>query len=273
MESESRFPATFVILAVAALLFMLAPAVVTLAAAFNAGNYLQFPPHGLSFRWIEAFLTSPLFLDNFVFSFKLALVVTVIATLLGTAAAVGLLRAAFPGREAVRVMLLAPIVLPGMVLGLALLAYYAALKLPLMRSYWGLVVAHVLVATPFVFALVSAALARFDVSLEEAARSMGAGPIRAFWDVTLKINSQAILAGSTFAFIVSFGQFDTSLFLAGADMLPLPVALFNSIKFRTDPTIAAAGVFSIATVVASTVLLYFLTSARRRKVVPSVKPT
>ncbi len=255
MESERRYPVVFLILAILALVFMLAPAVVTVAAAFNDGNYLQFPPEGFSFRWITGFLTSPLFLENFVFSFKLALLVTIIATILGTAAAVGITRVAFRGREVIRVMLLAPIVLPGMVLGLALLAYYAALNLPLMRSYWGLVIAHVLVATPFVFALVTAALARFDTSLEEAARSMGAGPLRAFWDVTLKVNSQAVMAGATFAFIVSFGQFDTSLFLAGADMVPLPVALFQAIKFRTDPTIAAAGVFSIATVVISTVRL------------------
>ncbi len=262
----NRTPRVFRLLAGLALVLLLAPAVVTVMAAFSAGNYLQFPPVGFSFKWIRQFLTSPLFLENFTFSFRLALLVTVISTILGSAAAVGLSRSRFPGREAVRTLLLSPIVLPGMVLGLALLAYYAALKLPLMRTYAGLVVAHVIVTVPFVFASVSAALARFDLSLEEAARSMGAGPVRAFWDVTVKVNAQAVMAGSTFAFVVSFGQFDTSLFLAGADMLPLPVALYNSIRFRTDPTIAAAGVFAISTVIVSMTLVYLLTRPRKTNV-------
>lgn len=267
--SEAGPPVVFRVLAALALILMLAPAVVTVMAAFSAGNYLQFPPQGFSLKWIRQFLTSPLFLENFTFSFRLALLVTVISTILGSAAAVGLTRAQFPGREAVRTLLLAPIVLPGMVLGLALLAYYAALKLPLMRTYAGLVVAHVLVTVPFVFASVTAALARFDIALEEAARSMGAGPLRAFWDVTVKVNAQAIMAGATFAFVVSFGQFDVSLFLAGADMLPLPVALYNSIRFRTDPTIAAAGVFAISTVIVSMVLVFLFTRPRRSRPAPA----
>lgn len=258
IESEREVPTAFLGLATVALLFLLAPAVVTVAAAFNDGNYLQFPPNGLSIRWIRQFLTSPLFLESFTFSFKLALVVTLISTALGTAAAVAMVRVGFIGRDALRALFLAPIVLPGMVLGLALLAFYATTRLGLMGSYPGLVLAHVLVTFPFVFATVSAALARFDQSLEEAARSMGAGPVRAFWDITVRVISQGILAGGTFAFVSSFGQFDVSLFLATSEMRPLPVALFDAIRFRTDPTIAAAGVFAITTVIVSMVATYLI---------------
>jgi len=265
IESEREFPLVFIGLGCVALFFLLAPALVTVAAAFNDGNYLQFPPDGLSLRWIKKFLTSPLFWDNFTFSFKLALVVTLISTVLGSAASVAMLRVHFFGREALRMVFLAPIVLPGMVLGLALLAFYATSKIGLMGSYAGLVLAHVLVTFPFVFATVSAALARFDQSLEEAARSLGAGPLRAFWDITVRVIAQGILAGGTFAFVASFGQFDVSLFLATGDMRPLPVALFDAIRFRTDPTIAAAGVFAITTVIISMIVTYLIFNWRGEK--------
>ena len=269
---EQAFPSVFIVLAILALTVMLAPVVVTVLAAFNSGNYLQFPPEGLSLRWIDAYLDSPLFHENFLFSFRLALLVTLISTILGTCASIVLIRVDFPGRDAMRAMFLAPIVLPGMVLGLALLSFYVTVDLGLFRTFWGLVLGHVLVTMPFVIGTVGASLARFDLSLEHAARSLGAGPVRAFWDITVRVISQGMLAGATFAFIVSFGQFDVSLFLATIEYRPLPVALYDSIRFRTDPTIAAAGVFAIATVITSMVIGYGVSNwvrspgRRRRRV-------
>ena len=95
--------------------------------------------------------------------------------------------------------------------------------------------------------------------------SLGAGPLRAFLDVTMRVVSQGILAGATFAFIVSFGQFDVSLFLATSEMRPLPVALYDAIRYRTDPSIAAAGVFAISTVFLSMTLVHVLTNRGRRR--------
>ena len=276
-SEEREFPAVFVALAALALTVMLAPVAVTVLAAFNAGNYLQFPPDGLSMRWINAYLESPLFQENFLFSFRLALLVTVISTVLGTCASITLTRVDFAGRDTVRAMFLAPIVLPGMVLGLALLSFYATVDLGLFRTFWGLVLGHVLVTMPFVIGTVGASLARFDLSLEEAARSLGAGPVRAFWDVTARVISQGMLAGATFAFIVSFGQFDVSLFLSTIEFRPLPVALYDSIRFRTDPTIAAAGVFAIATVVTSMLIGYgvsnWIRTPRKKATARSIAPT
>jgi putative spermidine/putrescine transport system permease protein len=265
-RDEREIPIFFIVMAGLALLVLLAPVVVTVLAAFNAGNYLQFPPDGFSLRWIYAYLESPLFRENFLFSFRLALLVTIISTILGTAASIALSRISIRGRNVLRVLFLAPIVLPGMVIGLALLSFYASVNLGLMRTFAGLVLGHVLVTMPFVIGTVSAALARFSPSREEAARSLGAGPFRAFWDVTMQVISQGMLGGATFAFIVSFGQFDVSLFLATVDLRPLPVALYDSIRFRTDPTIAAAGVFAVATVILSMLLGYFIsTRGRPRK--------
>jgi putative spermidine/putrescine transport system permease protein len=249
-------------LAGVALALLLGPALVTILAAFNAGNYLQFPPDGLSTRWITEFLRSDLFRKSFVFSFQLGAQVALISTILGTAAAVAMHRVRFRGREALRALFLAPLILPGMVLGLALLSFFVVTRSGLQQSYLGLLIGHVIVTFPFVFAAVTASLARFDISLEEAARSLGAGPLRAFLDVALRVISQGILAGATFAFSASFGQFDVSLFLSATGSLPLPVALYNAIRFRTDPTIAAAGVFSITMVVVSMVLTFVIINRR-----------
>ena len=109
---EREFPSVFIVLATLALTVMLAPVVVTVLAAFNSGNYLQFPPEGLSMRWINTYLESPLFHENFLFSFRLALLVTLISMVLGTCASIALIRVDFPGRDAMRAMFLAPIVLP-----------------------------------------------------------------------------------------------------------------------------------------------------------------
>ncbi len=258
IEGERDFPVVFLLLAGVALVLLLGPAVVTIVAAFNSGNYLQFPPQGFSFKWIVGFIASDMFQHSYLFSFQLGATVSLISTLLGTTAAVAMRRLWFPFKGFLHALFLAPLVLPGMVLGLAILSFLVLTRSGLQQTYAGLVAGHVAVTFPFVFAAVSAALARFDESLEEAARSLGAGPLRAFWDITVRVIGQGILAGATFAFAASFGQFDVSLFLSAPDLLPLPVALYNEIRFRTDPTIAAAGTFAIFTVVVSMVLTYLI---------------
>ena len=103
---------------------------------------------------------------------------------------------------------------------------------------------------PWVIAAVSAALYHYDISLEQAARSLGAGPLTAFFRITLPNISSGVSAGSIFAFIVSFGQFDVSLFLSMANVTPLPTPFFQSLRNRAEPTAAAAGVVAIVLVIA-----------------------
>ena len=150
-----------------------------------------------------------------------------------------------------RGLFLAPIVLPGLVLGLALYVAYVLTNIGLARTFGGLLVGHVLVTSPFVLATVSASLVGFDISLEEAARSLGAGPLQAFRLVTLKIIQPAIAAGSIFAFIISFGQFDLSLYLGTPNLTGLPYAMYISLRYKFEPTAAAAGIFAIALVILS----------------------
>ncbi|MDF0603212.1 ABC transporter permease [Psychromarinibacter sp. C21-152] len=251
------------ILAIAGFAYMLFPIFVVVLAGLTAGEFLTFPPEGLSLRWIAAFLQSEKYLSAFFFSFRLALMTMVVATVLGTAAALFLSRTRMVGRNAMRAFFLSPVVLPGVVIGYSLFAFFIATNMGISRTIWGLWIGHILYSTPYVIGTVGAALAAYDVSLEEAARSLGASPWRAFRKVTLPNIGQGIQAGSIFAFIVSFGQFEVSLFLSAPNSEPLPIAMYNSLRYKFDPSAAAAGIFAITLVTASVLLTNRLVNIRR----------
>jgi len=240
--------------AAAALVVLLLPVVIVVMAGLTAGEYLTFPPQGLSLRWVIAFLRSPTFFPAYLFSLELAAVTMAISTVMGTMAAVYVTRTRFKGAPTMRGLFMSPIVLPGLVLGLALYVFYVTTNIGLARTFGGLLIGHVLVTSPFVLATVSASLVGFDLSLEEAARSLGAGPFQAFRLVTLRIIAPAVSAGAIFAFIISFGQFDLSLYLGTPNLTNLPYAMYISLRYKFEPTAAAAGIFAIALVVASMVL-------------------
>lgn len=248
-------PLIFRIVAVITFIYLLIPAFIVVMAGLNSGNYLTFPPEGFSLKWVQAFLTSDIFLPAYLYSLRLGFVTMIVSTVVGTMTALFLTRVSFPGRAFVRAFFLAPLLLPGLVLGLALYVYY--LNVPifgLSRTFGGMLVGHILVTMPFVIGTVSASLYGFDRSLEEAARSLGAGPIHAFMTVTLPNIKAGITAGSLFAFIVSFGQFDLSLMLSTPNNTPLPFAMYSSLRYQFEPTSAAAGTFAIILVVLSMVL-------------------
>ena len=249
-----KIPLPMLILAIVGFFYMLVPIAVVVLAGLTAGDFLTFPPKGLSFRWVIAFLKSDSYLSAFFFSFKLALMTMIVSTILGTAAALFLSRSRFFGRNAMRAFFLSPVVLPGVVIGFALFAFYISTGIGLTRTIWGLWIGHILYSTPYVIGTVGAALASYDVSLDEAARSLGASPWRTFRKVTFPNISQGIQAGSIFAFIVSFGQFEVSLFLSAPNTEPLPIAMYNSLRYKFDPSAAAAGIFAIMLVTASVLL-------------------
>ena len=237
--------------------------VIVVLSGLNSGDHLTFPPEGFSTRWIVAFFQSEEFLSAFLFSFGLALIVMVISTILGTMAAIFITRFNFPGINFLRAIFLSPLILPGIVLGLALYVFYISSGWGLSRTYLGMVIAHVLVTMPYVIGTVSAALFNFDVNLEQAARSLGASPLTAFRKVTLPNISNGVMAGSIFAFIVSFGQFDVSLFMATPNNTPLPIALYWSLRYTFEPTAAAAGIFAIFLVVTSMLITSKLVNLKK----------
>jgi putative spermidine/putrescine transport system permease protein len=232
--------------------FLIAPIVIVVMASLNAGRFLVFPPEGLSLQWYAKFLESGPFVRSFLFSLRLAAVVTLIATMIGTAAALYVVRHARHS-GGLRMLLVAPLQLPGIMTALALLIFYYGIGLG-GTSYLGLLMGHVVVCTPYAFLTVSAVLYNFDRSLEEAARSLGAGTFTTFRRVTLPIIKGGVISGAVFAFITSFDQFPISLLLSGVGTTTLPIQVFDYLRFSFDPTAAAVGTVNILITLAVVIL-------------------
>ncbi len=218
-------------------LYLLAPVLVVVATSVTTTAYPVFPPHGFTLRWFGEFLNNPEFMSGVRLSALLALSAALIATCLGTAAALGLARGPKQTRSALAALFLSPIVFPAIVLGLALLIFYS--RVGFSGSFAGLVAAHVVLVTPFVVRLVAASLEEFDDSVEEAARNLGAGWPRVFFQVTLPIIRPGVVAGAVFAFIISFDELVVTLFLAGPDMQTLPIRIYSFVQYNSTPVISA----------------------------------
>jgi putative spermidine/putrescine transport system permease protein len=225
-------------------LFLLAPIIIVVIAAFNSGEYLKFPPEGFSLRWFRSLLSSEPFIDAFLFSLRLALIVMVLATVTGTAAALYVTRYSRRFRALTQLMMISPLPVPAILTGIALLIFFYATDIST-NSFVNLVIGHTVVTIPYVFLTVSTVLVGFNRSLEEAARSLGAGPWTTFRRVTLPILKSGIVSGAVFAFIISFDQFPISLLLAGVGSTPLPIQLFDYLRFSFDPTAAAVSTVTI----------------------------
>jgi putative spermidine/putrescine transport system permease protein len=224
--------------------YLLAPILIIVVAAFNAGEYLRFPPEGFSLRWFGEFARSTPLMRAFEYSLRLALYATLASTVLGTMAALFVVRYARRVRDTLRLLLIAPLQFPAILTGIALLIFFYATGLGT-RGMRALFIGHTLVALPYVFLTVSTVLVGFDRSLEEAARSLGAGPLVTFWRVTLPLIKGGLISGGLFAFITSFDQFPISLLLISVGNTTLPIQLFDFLRFSFNPTIAAVSTVSI----------------------------
>lgn len=244
MELTLRGKIAFNTLVALIYLFLLAPIIIVVIAAFNSGEYLTFPPEGFSLRWFRSLLASEPFVDAFLFSVRLALIVTVLATVIGTAAAMYVTRYSRRFRSLVQLMMISPLPVPAILTGIALLIFFYATDIST-NSFVNLIIGHTVITIPYVFLTVSTVLVGFDRSLEEAARSLGAGPWTTFRRVTLPILKGGIISGAVFAFIISFDQFPISLLLAGVGSTPLPLQLFDYLRFSFDPTAAAVSTVTI----------------------------
>lgn len=220
-----------------ALLLIFAPILVVLLLAFNGSDSISFPPRSLSLRWFRAFLDSAEMRSAFELSFLLALLAATVSTLLALLGATYLARQRGRLAALLEMLFIAPLVFPTIILGLALLLLYRTLSMPLLA---GLVVAHVVVCFPYSLRSIYAALQSFDWSLDEAALSLGASPWRVFMLVVIPIIWPSIMVGWMFAFIVSFGETNAVLFLAGPGVTTLPLEIFSYLQFQGDQLVVAA---------------------------------
>jgi putative spermidine/putrescine transport system permease protein len=224
-------------------LFLLAPIIVIVASSFGSTGFLAFPPQGLSLRWYVQALGSGDYLGPFQTSLTIAVSVAILATIVGTLAALALVRFQFPGRDLLAAAFLSPLMLPTLVLAVALLLLASKLGVP--ATSQRLVAAHLVITVPYVLRTTMPVLERFDRTLEEAAQNLGAGPRATFFLVTLPIIRPGIAAGALFAFMISFDELVLALFLAGTRSPTLPIKIYSAVQLGLDPTVAAVATLLI----------------------------
>ncbi|WP_342734239.1 ABC transporter permease [Bradyrhizobium sp. B117] len=232
----------------AVLLFLIAPILIIVPLSFNSVPFFTYPMAGLSLRWYEEFFFTDRWQGALHNSIFVAVSVTLLSTVLGTLAALGLSRPNFPWRAAVMGVLISPLVVPIVITAVGVYFFYA--EVGLLNTYAGLIMAHVTLATPFIVITVTATLMGFDHTLARAAAGLGAPPITVFLKVTLPLILPGMISGSLFAFLTSFDETVVALFVAGPAQRTLPKVLFSGIREEISPTIIAAAtvliLFSIA---------------------------
>lgn len=224
--------------------FLLAPILVVVGASFNAGNFLTFPPQGLSLRWYVTFFNNEVFMRAIRTSLWLAAVATAISTVIGTMAALYYVQHAGRWKEAIRVAMLSPLLLPEVLTAISLLFFVYTIGIGT-RTVFGLVVGHVLITLPFVFINVAASLESFDTAWDMAARGLGAGRWTRFRRIMLPLIKPGVIGGALFAFIISFDVFTISLLLKSIGMSTLPIQLFDYLRTNFTPEAAAVSTVSI----------------------------
>ena len=231
------------------LAYILTPLVFVTWLAFFRQEIPSFPPEGYSLRWFYAIAGNDRFVAGFLLSLELAVIASSVGICLGLPAAVCLSRFRFKGREGLSNLLLMPLVVPGIVLGIALYVFHVELEiatgLPILGSLGGLVTGHVLIVIPWSVRLVMASLSGLDRSIEEAAQSLGASRFTTFRRVTLLAIRPGVVAAVLFGFVSSFGNLEMSLFLVGPGRTTLPIAIIQYLEWKIDPTIAAVSVLQI----------------------------
>lgn len=236
-----------------AFLLILLPIVIVVVAAFSPSDYFEFPPPGLSVRWFVEFFRLENMRNAFALSVELALLSATLASVLGTMGALFLARRRGAVAAALQSLFLAPLVFPTIILGVALLLMYKTIAMPV---FPGLLLAHCVIGVPYAFRTVLASAQALDPALQEAGQSLGAGPFRTFALVTLPLIWQGVLSGWLFAFIVSFGELNTALFLTGPGLTTLPIEIFSYLQFQgSQLVIAAASTLQIALILAMVIVI------------------
>ncbi|ABE37096.1 binding--dependent transport system inner membrane component family protein [Paraburkholderia xenovorans LB400] len=225
------------LLALALCVVIVAPLAIPVAVSFSDSVLVGFPPHGLTLRWYGKVLADADFRDTFLFSAELGAMVTLVCIALGLPCALGLARCEFPGKTLVNGLVLAPLIFPVLVAGVALLQCANALGIT--DSLWLLTLGHVAICLPYLVRSVSAALLVMPRTTEDAARTLGANPWVTFRRITLPQVAGGVSAGAVFCFVTSFDDYTMAMWLADARHFTLPLQVGVFIERSFDPGVAA----------------------------------
>ena len=256
----------YLLFCAAVLLFLIAPILIIVPLSFDATPYFTFTegmlnldPDAYSLRWYQAMLTSEQWLLALKNSTFIALAATLIATVLGTLAAMGLANSRLPLRNTIMALLISPMIVPLIISAAAMYFFYT--RLGISQTFVGIILAHAALGTPFVVITVTATLSGFDHTLVKAGYSLGAGPVYTFRHVTLPLIRPGMISGALFAFGTSFDEVVVALFLTGAEQKTVPRQMWSGIREQISPTILAVASMLI---LMSVLLLVTLELLRRR---------
>jgi putative spermidine/putrescine transport system permease protein len=242
------------------LVFLVVPIFVPVPLSFNSGSFFTFPLAGLSTRWYEVVLGTPRWRAAIGNSLMIGFGATILATILGTLTAIGLSDPKFPARRYVVPLLLSPLIVPVVVTAVGTYLFYA--RIGLANTYAGIILAHTVLASPFVVVTVGASLTGFDRNLMRATSILGARPHIGFFRVMLPLILPGVLSGAAFAFVTSFDEVVVVQFLANADQRTLPLEMFTGLREQLSPAITAAATLMMAL---SILLLANLLARRSRR--------
>ena len=248
------FKGTKFLLAAVMITFLIAPLVAILPLAFTSSAFLVYPIPAFSMRWFDELVTAVAWRRAIMNSLIVGFGTTILATVLGTSASLGLRNRSLLFLGAAKTLFLLPMVVPAVVLGVGMQVLFV--KLGFANSYMGVIVAHTVVAIPFVVVSVSGALAGIDRRIELAAESLGATPFTVFRRVTLPLAMPGVLSGAVLAFATSLDEVVLTLFVAGPNQRTLARQMFSTIRENISPAIAAAAfIFIVGTVLIALLVL------------------
>jgi putative spermidine/putrescine transport system permease protein len=228
---------SFRVICVLVFFFLVAPIIVIIPISVSSSSLLNYPLPGLSWKWFEVIFTPYPWMLSLENSIIIASATTLLATILGTLAAYGLTSAEFRFKPLVMALLLSPMMVPLVITALA--AYFVFARVGLSGTFTGMILAHTVLAVPFVVITVTATLQGFDRNMVRAAQSLGARPITAFFGVTLPLIMPGVISGAIFAFVTSFDEIVVALFIASPAQHTLPRQLFSGLRDNLDPSIVA----------------------------------
>ena len=246
--------------------FLIAPILVIIPLSFNAEPYFTFTtgmltldPDAFSLRWYHDMVNNEQWMHSIKNSFIVGISATILSTMLGTLAALGLSRSYLPYRNALMGILISPMIVPLIISAAGMFFFYSDVGLA--QTFPGIILAHTALGTPFVVITVTATLVGFDHSLTRAAQNLGANPATTFFKVQMPLILPGVISGGLFAFVTSFDEVVVVLFLSGFEQRTIPRQMWAGIREQISPTILAVATLLI---VFSVVLMTTLELLRRR---------
>lgn len=222
---------------------MILPAIVIIPQAFTSLNYFKFPVEEMSTKWFDKFFENEQWIVGLERSLAIAVISAILATALGTMAALAMNKLEFKGKSLFMSIMIAPMVVPVVVVGVALYTTFAPIGLT--NSFAGLIFAHTLLNIPMVFVTMLSGFANVNENLELAAMSMGSSPMGAFFKVTLPTVRSSLVSSVLFAFVTSLDEVVVTTFVSGANTKTLTMVMWENMRTNIDPTLAVAALFMI----------------------------